>query len=189
MRTTSRSSTTTKVDRLAPVHPGEVLEQEFLIPMGLSAYRVAVDIGVAPPRINDILLRRRAITADTALRLAKYFGTSERFWLGLQADYDLDIERDRLADDLARVPRFDRHDAPTVRRPRELDATKRPTGDAKLLDALFTVMTDTKKVTARRTVRGSTAVYRSAATGRFVRTTKGDSCGRAMTAQRRAKKK
>ena len=188
MRTTSRSSTTTKADRLAPVHPGEVLEQEFLIPMGLSAYRVAVDIGVAPPRINDILLQRRAITADTALRLAKYFGTSERFWLGLQADYDLDVERDRLAEDLARVPRFDREDAPIVRRPREVDATKRATGDAKLLDALFNVMADTKKMSAHSTVRGSAAVYRSARTGKIVRT-KADSRGMSLTAHKRAKKK
>ena len=126
MRTTSKSLITTKpkktrtAKRLAPVHPGEVLEHEFLVPMGLSAYRVAVDIGVPAPRINDIVLRKRAITADTALRLAKYFGTTERFWLGLLMDYDLDVERDRISGELGAVPRFDRDDAPEIRRPREL---------------------------------------------------------------------
>lgn len=104
---------------LPPVHPGEVLEEEFLIPLGLSAYRVATDIGVPPPRINDILLRKRAITADTALRLSRYFGTSATFWLGLQTDYDLDVEQDRLAGRLDEVPRYDRDSAPTVRRPRQ----------------------------------------------------------------------
>lgn len=104
---------------LAAVHPGEVLEEEFLIPLSLSSYRVATDIGVPAPRINDIVLRRRAITADTALRLSRYFGTSAKFWLGLQTAYDLDIEQDRLAGELEKVPRFDRDSAPAVRRPRQ----------------------------------------------------------------------
>jgi addiction module HigA family antidote len=82
--------------KLAPVHPGEVLLEEFLEPLGVSQYRLAKDISVPPRRINEIVHGTRSVTADTALRLARYFGTSERFWLNLQAGYDLDIERDRL---------------------------------------------------------------------------------------------
>lgn len=85
--------TTTK---MTPVHPGEILQEEFLEPMGLSQYRVAKEISVPPRRINEIVHGKRSITADTALRLARYFGTSERFWLNLQARYDLEIEKDRL---------------------------------------------------------------------------------------------
>lgn len=84
----------------APVHPGEVLLEEFLKPLGVSRNRLAISIGVHPRRVNQIVLRKRAITADTALRLAKYFGTSAKFWLGLQADYDLDTAEDRLGDRL-----------------------------------------------------------------------------------------
>jgi antitoxin HigA-1 len=84
--------------RLAPVHPGDVLLKEFLQPLGLSQYRVAKDVSVPPRRINEIVHGTRAISADTALRLARYFGTSERFWLNLQTQYDLDVERDRLGD-------------------------------------------------------------------------------------------
>ena len=84
---------TTKVP---PIHPGEILLAEFLEPLGLSQYRVAKDISVPARRINEIVHGERAITADTALRLARYFGTSERFWLNLQARYDLEIERERL---------------------------------------------------------------------------------------------
>jgi addiction module HigA family antidote len=82
--------------KLVPVHPGEILLEEFLAPMGLSQYRLAMDISVPPRRINEIVHGKRAISADTALRLACYFGTSERFWLNLQAQFDLDVERDRL---------------------------------------------------------------------------------------------
>jgi addiction module HigA family antidote len=81
---------------LQPVHPGEVLLEEFLKPMGLSQNRLGLDIGVHPRRINEIVLQKRRITADTALRLAKYFGTSPQFWLGLQNDYDLDLAREKL---------------------------------------------------------------------------------------------
>lgn len=88
--------------KLAPVHPGEVLLEEFLEPMGLSQYRVAQDTSVSARRINEIVHGTRAISADTALRLARYFGTSERFWLNLQAQYDLDVERDRLGTRLER---------------------------------------------------------------------------------------
>lgn len=89
-------------NKLPPVHPGEVLLEEFLGPMGISQYRLAKDTSVPPRRINEIVHGTRAISADTALRLARYFGTSERFWLNLQAQYDLDIERDRLGERLDR---------------------------------------------------------------------------------------
>jgi antitoxin HigA-1 len=82
--------------KLAPVHPGEVLLEEFLKPMALSQNRLALSIGVHPRRINEIVLRKRRVTAETALRLARYFGTSPQFWLGLQADYDLDVASDEL---------------------------------------------------------------------------------------------
>lgn len=82
--------------KLAPVHPGEVLLEEFLKPLGLSQYRLATDISVPPRRINEIVHGKRGITADTALRLARYFGTSEHFWLNLQARHDLEVEKDRL---------------------------------------------------------------------------------------------
>jgi len=82
--------------RLQPIHPGEILREEFLEPMGISQYRLAKDISVDPRRINAIIQGKRAVTADTALRLARYFDTSERFWLNLQAQYDLEVERDEL---------------------------------------------------------------------------------------------
>ena len=85
---------------LAPIHPGEVLLEEFLEPMGISQYRLANDISVSPRRINEIVHGKRAVTADTALRLSRYFGTSDKFWLNLQTGYDLDVERDRLGDRL-----------------------------------------------------------------------------------------
>ena len=85
---------------LAPVHPGEVLLEEFLGPMGISQYRLAKDISVSPRRINEIVHGKRAVTADTALRLSRYFGTSDKFWLNLQTGYDLDVERDRLGNRL-----------------------------------------------------------------------------------------
>ena len=100
----------TKV-KLDPVHPGEVLLEEFLKPMSLSQSRLAMDIGVPPRRINEIVLGKRGITADTALRLARYLGTSPQFWLGLQMDYDLDVTADALADRLdheVRVPAITR---------------------------------------------------------------------------------
>lgn len=84
--------------RLAPVHPGEVLLEEFLVPMGISQYRLAKDVRVPPRRINEIVHGTRAVSADTALRLARYLGTSERFWLTLQAQYDLDVEHFRIGE-------------------------------------------------------------------------------------------
>jgi len=88
--------------RLAPVHPGEVFLEEFLKPMSISQNRLALSIGVPARRINEIVLGKRAITADTALRLARFFGTSPQFWLGLQTDYDLDVTLDKLGDRLER---------------------------------------------------------------------------------------
>jgi len=79
-----------------PIHPGEILLEEFLEPMELSQYRLAKDISVPPRRINEIVHGKRGVTADTALRLARYFGTSERFWMNLQIRYDLEVERERL---------------------------------------------------------------------------------------------
>jgi addiction module HigA family antidote len=86
--------------KLAPVHPGGILLEEFLVPMEISQYRLAKDISVSPRRINEIVHGQRSITADTALRLSRYFGTSERFWLNLQTGYDLEIGKDRLGERL-----------------------------------------------------------------------------------------
>ncbi|NCO67083.1 MAG: addiction module antidote protein, HigA family [Nitrospirae bacterium CG_4_10_14_0_8_um_filter_41_23] len=82
--------------KIAPVHPGEILFEEFLKPFGVSQYRLAKDINVPPRRINEIVQGKRSISADTALRLARYFGLSERFWLNLQSRYDLEVEKDKL---------------------------------------------------------------------------------------------
>ena len=79
-----------------PIHPGEILAEEYLAPLGITQHRLAVAIGVPPRRINEIVHGTRRISADTALRLARYFGTSERFWMNLQGRYDLETERDRL---------------------------------------------------------------------------------------------
>lgn len=81
---------------LAPIHPGEILLEEFLEPMNISQYRLAKDIGVPPRRINEIVQGKRAISVDTALRLSRYFGLSERFWLNLQTRYDVEVEKDKL---------------------------------------------------------------------------------------------
>jgi antitoxin HigA-1 len=88
--------------RLPPVHPGEILLEEFLTPMGISQYRLAKDIEVPPRRINEIVHGTRAVSVDTALRLAHYFGTSDRFWLNLQSQYDLDTEHDRIGNRMER---------------------------------------------------------------------------------------
>src|ERR687884_2289848 len=91
--------------KLPPVHPGEILHEEFLTPLSISQYRLAKETSVPPRRINEIVRGTRAVTADTALRLARYFGTSERFWLNLQAHYDLEVEKERLGDRLDREVR------------------------------------------------------------------------------------
>jgi len=92
-------------EKLNPVHPGEVLQEEFLKPMKLSQNRLAIDIGVDARRINEIVLGKRSVTADTALRLARYFGMSPQFWLGLQAEFDLDVTMDLLGEKLEREVR------------------------------------------------------------------------------------
>jgi addiction module HigA family antidote len=84
--------------KLSPIHPGEILEEEFLKPMGISQYRLAKDISVPPRRINEIVHGKRSITADTALRLGKFFGISAQFWLNLQTRYDLEVTEDLLSD-------------------------------------------------------------------------------------------
>jgi addiction module HigA family antidote len=86
-----------------PIHPGEVLLQEYLEPFGVTQHKLAVAIGVPPRRINEIVHGKRRISADTALRLARYFGTTERFWLNLQSRHDLEVERDRLARTLEEI--------------------------------------------------------------------------------------
>ena len=91
--------------KLAPVHPGEVLLEEFLKPLELSQNRLALNIGVPPRRINEIVLGKRRVSAETALRLARYFDTTPQFWMGLQADYDLDIASDALGERLDREVR------------------------------------------------------------------------------------
>ena len=85
-----------------PIHPGEILMKDFLEPLEISQYRLANSICVPPRRINEIVHGKRSVTADTALRLARYFGTSERFWMNLQARYDLEVEKDRLGSRLTK---------------------------------------------------------------------------------------
>lgn len=97
----------TATELLDPVHPGEVLLEDFMKPLGLSQYRVAKDIGVPPLRISEIVRRKRAVTADTAMRLARYFGTSSAVWMRLQAQYDLEVAERKYGNEiLAKVPEF-----------------------------------------------------------------------------------
>lgn len=91
------------VAKLPPIHPGEILKEEFLVPLGVTQYRLAQDIGVDARRINAIIHGQRAITAETALLFSRFFGNSAEFWMGLQSQYDLEKEQDRLADRLSRV--------------------------------------------------------------------------------------
>ena len=93
------------MEKLKPIHPGEILLEEFLIPMEISQNRLALDVGVPARRINEIVLGRRRITADTALRLSRYFETTPQLWLGLQTDYDLDVAEDELGERLDREVR------------------------------------------------------------------------------------
>jgi antitoxin HigA-1 len=89
-----------KTDKLPPVHPGEILQLEFLQPLGISQYRLATTIRVPPRRINEIVLGKRSVTADTALRLGRFFGTSALFWMNLQSRYDLEVAEDKLGERL-----------------------------------------------------------------------------------------
>ena len=95
------------MNRLPNIHPGEVLREEFLIPMGISQYRLAKEIAVPEPRISAICNGKRAITADTAVRLARFFGTSAGFWLGLQSDYDTEEIENSESESLATINRWD----------------------------------------------------------------------------------
>src|SRR5437588_11955323 len=118
-----------KPNKLPPVHPGEVLLEEFLKPLSISQYRLARNISVPPRRVNEIVLRKRSISADTALRLSRFFGTSAEFWLNLQSQYELDVETDRLGSRLdAEVmefrPRASRSIAPPVKSPRRRGSRK-----------------------------------------------------------------
>ena len=88
---------------MRPIHPGEVLREEFLVPLGLTAHALAMALQVPAPRIHDIVRERRAVTVDTALRLSKYFGTSTEFWTGLQTDFDIAIAKANMADALTRI--------------------------------------------------------------------------------------
>ena len=90
--------------RMEPIHPGDILLTEYLEPMDISQYRLAKDLDVPQTRIADIVNGRRSITADTGLRLSKFFGMSDEFWVNLQAHHDLEVERDRLGDELEKVP-------------------------------------------------------------------------------------
>ena len=94
------------MQRLGNIHPGEVLNEEFLIPLEITAYRLSKDLNVPQTRISEILKGNRKITADTALRLSKYFGNSAKFWLGLQDDYDLEEEEEKKGAELEKIPKY-----------------------------------------------------------------------------------
>ncbi|MGC0144542.1 HigA family addiction module antitoxin [Pseudactinotalea sp. Z1732] len=99
----SNSSTTTESDRIEPIHPGEVLMEDFIVGFGITQNKLAVSIGVPPRRINEIVHGKRGITADTAIRLARYFGTSEEFWMNLQSNYELRLQRRALREKVAAI--------------------------------------------------------------------------------------
>ena len=94
------------MEKLANVHPGEVLQLEFLKPLEISAYRLSKDLKIPQTRISEIIKGNRRITADTALRLSKYFGNSAKFWLGLQDDYDIEVEKDEKKQEFDQIPKF-----------------------------------------------------------------------------------
>ena len=99
------------IEKLPPVHLGEILMEEFIKPLGISKYKLCKDLSVQPRRISKIVLGERAVTAETALRLCRYFGTSDRFWMDLQSQYDLEVEKDRLGDRLeAEVQRMEQNE-------------------------------------------------------------------------------
>ena len=103
VRKVSSSSTTTDVNRIDPIHPGEILMEDFIKGFGITQNKLAVSIGVPPRRVNEIVHGKRGITADTAIRLAKYFGTSEEFWMNLQSNYELRLQRRALRDKVAAI--------------------------------------------------------------------------------------
>lgn len=99
----SNSSTTTESDLIDPIHPGEILMEDFIKGFGITQHKLAVSIGVPPRRINEIVHGKRGITADTAIRLARFFGTSDEFWMNLQSNYELRVQRRAIEDDLAKI--------------------------------------------------------------------------------------
>ena len=99
-------STAHRRDKLSPIHPGDILNEEFLVPMKITQYRLARAIGVDPRRVHAIVQGERSITAETALLFSRFFGNSAKFWMGLQSQYDLEREQDRLADRLEQVPQY-----------------------------------------------------------------------------------
>ncbi|HMN05892.1 MAG TPA: HigA family addiction module antitoxin [Flavobacteriales bacterium] len=99
-----KTSSSRRSGKLPNIHPGTVLKEEFLVPMGISAYRLAKDVGIPQTRVSQLIKGDRRVTADTALRLSKYFGTTAKFWLGLQNDYDLEEELTTKATELAGIP-------------------------------------------------------------------------------------
>ena len=103
----SNSSTTTKADLIDPIHPGEILMEDFIEGFGITQNKLAVSIGVPPRRINEIVHGKRGITADTAIRLARYFGTSEEIWMNLQSNFELRLERRALRDKVAAIVPLD----------------------------------------------------------------------------------
>jgi antitoxin HigA-1 len=103
VRKMSSLSTTTETDLIEPIHPGEILMEDFIEGFGITQNKLAVSIGVPPRRINEIVHGKRGITADTAIRLARYFGTSEEFWMNLQSNYELRLERRVLRDKVAQI--------------------------------------------------------------------------------------
>ena len=111
------------MNQLLPVHPGEVLLEEFMRPLGITQYRLAKETNVPPRRINEIVQGRRAVTADTALRLARFFGTSEMFWLNLQARYELDIQKQKTGPALSLVRPHTRVHSSAVQKARSVRAT------------------------------------------------------------------
>lgn len=116
----SNSSTTTETDLIEPIHPGEILMEDFIDGFGITQNKLAVSIGVPPRRINEIVHGKRGITADTAIRLARYFGTSEEFWMNLQSNYELRIERRVLRDKVAAITPLEV--ASAIREPDETSA-------------------------------------------------------------------
>ncbi|MGE0803197.1 MAG: HigA family addiction module antitoxin [Lautropia sp.] len=95
------------VNGMRPIHPGEILREEFLMPLGITPHALALALRVSAPRVNDIVRERRSVTADTALRLSRFFGTTAEFWMGLQTDYDMAITRPAIAEALACIQRFE----------------------------------------------------------------------------------
>jgi antitoxin HigA-1 len=178
-----RSSTTTRrqrparPDRLPPVHPGEVLLQEFLKPMNISQYRLAKDISVPPRRVNEIVLNKRGITADTALRLGRYFGTSEQFWLNLQSEYDLDVERDHLGDRLRAEVVEQRWGTVGVAASPDVHRTRKSTGSSSRWQVASSKRTGSKAATA------ASRILRSGATSK-----KSKSAAGSALAQRKSTK-